>query len=200
MHPMIGLPLWPLECKGPISHIEQGIKHTFGRTISLRSKSLQPCVWAFFHGMDAKEWGAYLYERGASRQYNNLMVRCCIRSQSRAQRLLPQLSNRHYLLTHLSRYMGHPQQKTPVHCDNATAVGIANNTIKCQHSRSTQMRFFWIGDKVAHDMYALSWHPGQENLADYQSKHHIGSHHVAVRTWYLHMEKFPPGITTGGKT
>jgi hypothetical protein len=26
--------------------------------------------------------------------------------------------------------MGHPQPKTPVHCDNATAVGIENNTIK----------------------------------------------------------------------
>jgi hypothetical protein len=30
--------------------------------------------------------------------------------------------------------MGHPQPKTPVRCDNATAVGIANNTIKRQHS------------------------------------------------------------------
>jgi hypothetical protein len=30
--------------------------------------------------------------------------------------------------------MGHPQQKTPVHCDNATAVGIANNSIKRQRS------------------------------------------------------------------
>jgi hypothetical protein len=30
--------------------------------------------------------------------------------------------------------MGHPQPKTPVHCDNATAVGIANNTIKRQCS------------------------------------------------------------------
>jgi hypothetical protein len=26
--------------------------------------------------------------------------------------------------------LGHPQPKIPVHCDNATAVGIANNTIK----------------------------------------------------------------------
>ncbi len=30
--------------------------------------------------------------------------------------------------------MGHPQPKTPVHCDNATAVGIANNTVKRQQS------------------------------------------------------------------
>ncbi len=39
-------------------------------------------------------------------------------------------------------YMGHPQPQTPVHCDNATAVGIANNTIKRQCSRSMEMRFF----------------------------------------------------------
>ncbi len=28
--------------------------------------------------------------------------------------------------------------------------------------------------------------PGQENLADYQSKHNISSHHQAVRPCYLH--------------
>ena len=31
--------------------------------------------------------------------------------------------------------MGHPQPKPPVHCNNATAVGITNNTIKRQRSR-----------------------------------------------------------------
>ena len=87
--------------------------------------------------------------------------------------------------------MGHPQPKTPVHCDNATAVGIANNTVKRQRSRSMEMRFFWISDKIAQEMYQVVWHPGQENLADYQSKHHPGGHHVAVRPWYLHMDNSP---------
>jgi hypothetical protein len=46
--------------------------------------------------------------------------------------------------------MGHPQPKTPVHCDNATAVRIANNSIKQQCSRSMETRFFgWVGDKSA---------------------------------------------------
>jgi hypothetical protein len=76
--------------------------------------------------------------------------------------------------------MGYPQPKTPVHCNNATAVGIPNNTVKRQQSQSMEMRFFWVGDKVVQDMFALRWHPGQENLADYQSKHHVGSHHIAV--------------------
>ena len=48
--------------------------------------------------------------------------------------------------------MGHPQPCTPVHCDNATAVGIANNLVKRQRSRSMEMRFFWISDKCAQDM------------------------------------------------
>jgi hypothetical protein len=38
-------------------------------------------------------------------------------------------------------------------------------------------------DKIAQDDYDVKWHPGQENLADYQSKHHLGSHHTAFRPW-----------------
>ncbi len=53
------------------------------------------------------------------------------------------------------------------------------------------MRFFWVGDKAAQAMYKLTWHPGLENVADYQSKHHVGLHHVAVRPYYLHMENSP---------
>jgi hypothetical protein len=87
--------------------------------------------------------------------------------------------------------MGHPQPKTPVHCDNAMAVGIENNSIKRQQSRSMEMRFFWVGDKIAQNMYDVSWHPRIKNLADYQIKHHLGSHYVNVRPWYLHMEISP---------
>jgi hypothetical protein len=54
-----------------------------------------------------------------------------------------------------------------------------------------EMQFFWVGDKVAQAMYKLTWHPGHENPADYQSKHHMGLHHVAVRPYYLHMENSP---------
>jgi hypothetical protein len=82
--------------------------------------------------------------------------------------------------------MEHKQPKTPVHCDNAMAVGISNRTVKRQPSRSMAMHFFWISGKCAQEMYALHWHPGQENLADYHSKHHTDMHHAAVCPWYLH--------------
>jgi hypothetical protein len=37
--------------------------------------------------------------------------------------------------------MGHPQPKNLVYCDNATIVGIANNTVKQQSSCSMERRF-----------------------------------------------------------
>ncbi len=52
--------------------------------------------------------------------------------------------------------LGHPQPKMPVHCDNATAVGIANNTVKQQGSRAMEMHFFGVGDKVSQDMYQVA--------------------------------------------
>ena len=60
----------------------------------------------------------------------------------------------------------------PVHCDNATAAGISNSTItiKRQGTKEMEMSFFGVGDKFTQEMYDLCWHPGQENLANYQSK------------------------------
>jgi hypothetical protein len=60
-----------------------------------------------------------------------------------------------------------------VHCDNAMAVGIVNNTVKHQRLHLTEMHYFWVCDKVAQNAYAIKWNIGQENLADYQSKHHL---------------------------
>jgi hypothetical protein len=54
-------------------------------------------------------------------------------------------------------------------------------------SFAMEMCFFWVGDKSAKGVYDISWHPIMENLADYQSKHPLGSHHVNVRPLYLHM-------------
>jgi hypothetical protein len=62
--------------------------------------------------------------------------------------------------------MGHPQPWTPVNCNNSTAVGIANNTVKRQCSRSTEMRFFWVADAVETGKFDIKYYPGKENLGD----------------------------------
>ena len=44
--------------------------------------------------------------------------------------------------------MGHPQPPTPVQVDNSTTNGFANKQIKQQRSKSMDMRFYWIQDRV----------------------------------------------------
>ncbi len=87
--------------------------------------------------------------------------------------------------------LGHPQPKIPVHCNNATAIGIANNSIKRQRSQAMEMRYFWTCEKDAQNVYSFKWHPNMENLADYQSKHRPRAHHTAVRPYYLHETNSP---------
>ncbi len=87
--------------------------------------------------------------------------------------------------------LGHPQPPIPVHCNNVIAVGIANNIIKHQRLCAMEMKYFWTCEKDAQKIFLFKWHPGMENLADYQSKHHPGGHHTVVRPYYLH-EKISP--------
>jgi hypothetical protein len=54
-----------------------------------------------------------------------------------------------------------------------------------------EMRYFWTCEKDAQKVYSFEWHPGMKNLADYQSKHHPGAHHTAVRPYYLHETNSP---------
>ena len=87
--------------------------------------------------------------------------------------------------------LGHPQPPTPVHVDNTTTVGIVNNTIKRQRSRSMEMRYFWLLDRQAQKEFKFAQHPGAENLGDYPSKAHTGAGHQHVRPYYLHQENSP---------
>jgi len=84
--------------------------------------------------------------------------------------------------------LGHIQPPTPVHCDNSTAVSIANDTVKKQRSRAMEKNFFWTVHQVALGNFNVTWHPGQENnLADYFTKHFDARHNQLVRPYYLHM-------------
>ena len=77
--------------------------------------------------------------------------------------------------------MGHPQPPTPIICDNSTATGISNNTVKRQRSRAMEMRYFWVTDQVRNKSVSITWRPGSENLGDYVTKHHPAKHHQHVR-------------------
>ena len=77
--------------------------------------------------------------------------------------------------------LGHPQTPTPIQVDNTTAVGFANNRIKQKATKALDMRFHWIRDRVRQGQFLIYWGPGDENYADYVSKHHSPGHHTTMR-------------------
>ena len=93
--------------------------------------------------------------------------------------------------------LGHPQPATPLTTDNNTAEGILNGTIKQKRSKSIDMRFNWLKDRVARKQFTVHWEPGKYNLADYPSKHHAGKHHRKVRDIYLYNEQRSPSTMQG---
>jgi hypothetical protein len=73
--------------------------------------------------------------------------------------------------------MGHPQPPTPVQVDNSTTHGFANKQIRQRKSKSMDMRFYSVQDRVEQHQFHVYWRPGQTNLADYFTKHHSPAHH-----------------------
>jgi hypothetical protein len=66
--------------------------------------------------------------------------------------------------------LDHPQPATPIRIDNSTADGIMNKIVKQKQSKSMDMRFYWLQDRVEQGQFPIFWAPGKINLADYQSK------------------------------
>jgi len=66
--------------------------------------------------------------------------------------------------------LGYPQPPTIILCDNACAVGIANNRVKLKRAKSGDMRFHWIRDRIAQQQFRVLWRRGANNLADFFTK------------------------------
>ena len=84
--------------------------------------------------------------------------------------------------------MGHPQPPTHVVTDNTTAVGLANKTVKQRRSKAVDMRFYWVQDRVKQQQFLVYWRKGEENLADYFTKHFPARYHILQRSKYLQSE------------
>ena len=87
--------------------------------------------------------------------------------------------------------LGHPQPPIPIHIDNTCVVGIVNNTIKRQRSRSMEMRYFWLLDGAAQKYFSFLHHPGQENLGDFQTKAFTSKDAQHARPFYVHEKTSP---------
>jgi len=90
--------------------------------------------------------------------------------------------------------LGFPQPATPMKTDNSTANGIINGTIKQQRSKAIDMRFYWLKDRAEQGQFKIYWAPGDENWADYSTKHHSATHHRTLRPAYLNGPNSPSDL------
>ena len=68
------------------------------------------------------------------------------------------------------RDMGYPQDRTLLTTDNQCAEGIANKTMKLKRSRSMDMRYHWLQDRVKQGDYSVKWRKNTKSLADFFTK------------------------------
>ena len=85
--------------------------------------------------------------------------------------------------------MGHKQPNTgsPFATDNNTAQGILNSKMRQKLSKSFDMRYWWMKDRINQGQFDLTWSPGKKNKADYFTKHHPPWHPRKMR--YLYLQK-----------
>jgi hypothetical protein len=56
--------------------------------------------------------------------------------------------------------MGYSQPPTPIFCDNEVAIGLANDSINLKMSKSLDMRFHWLRDRVRQHHFRILFVPG----------------------------------------
>jgi hypothetical protein len=66
--------------------------------------------------------------------------------------------------------MGHPQPPTPIFCDNEVAIGLANGSVTLKMSKSLDMRFHWLRDRIQQGHFRVLFIPGAVNIADFFTK------------------------------
>ena len=95
--------------------------------------------------------------------------------------------------------MGHPQPATPLQTDNSTADSVVNSKIQPKRLKAMDMRFHWLRDQEARRQFRIYWRSGKLNNADYHTKNHPASHHIAVRHEYLTPKKYVDILRNGSE-
>ena len=66
--------------------------------------------------------------------------------------------------------LGYPQDPTPILVDNTVAEGLANDTVNAKRSKSMDVRFFWLRDRVKKLQFTIKHLPGCWNISDFFTK------------------------------
>ena len=92
--------------------------------------------------------------------------------------------------------LGYPQPPTYILTDNKCAEGIANNTIKPKRTKSIEMQYHWIRDRVARQQFIVEWRKGEHNLADFFTKALPVHVHQSFMPLLVRIPDANPGLPT----
>ena len=86
------------------------------------------------------------------------------------------------------------QPSTVIITDNVAAQNIANNTCKQRRSKSMDMRYHWIRDRVKLKDFKIVWRPGSDSIADYLTKTQPVAMVLKMRKFFV--KDVPPAFPT----
>ena len=87
--------------------------------------------------------------------------------------------------------MGYKQSTTLILCDNQCAVGMATNSVKAKRTKSIDMRYHWIRDRVQQGHFHVQWRKGEHNLADFFTKPLPAKTHQILMPLLVHTPQSP---------
>ena len=81
--------------------------------------------------------------------------------------------------------LGHRQQTIRIKTDNSTAESYCNKTLKEKRSKSWDMRWWWLQDKIKNKEFHVYLDKGKNNYVYYHTKHFPPLYHQQIRPKYI---------------
>ena len=92
--------------------------------------------------------------------------------------------------------LGYPQPPTYILVDNEVASGIASNTIEPKRTKSIDMQYHWLRDRVQMQEFIVIWRKGMYNLADFFTKPLSVKDHQVVMHLLVRVPPSSPALRT----
>ena len=74
---------------------------------------------------------------------------------------------------------------TPIKTDNENNANFVEGTLKQRFTKHMDMRYHWPQDRQQQKQIQVHWAPGNENMADYHTKHHHPIYHRRIHAKYV---------------
>jgi hypothetical protein len=96
--------------------------------------------------------------------------------------------------------LGHPQPPTVTYCDNECAIGLVNRTMTPKFSKSLDMCFNWLRDRVDQGQFRIVFVPGVLNLADFFTKSLPVGRHTSMAPFFAADDDDPDTVDSTNLT